>query len=275
MPRAALLSSYESNWQKLHIQSHHQPAWETPETRFMQHTIVIHHSTACVERVLDGQRQSERVGSGSSAIIPANITHKVCWDREADFTLLSLDPSSLAQIADESVDADRTELIPHFTKLDPFIHQVGQSLKAELELKEMGSRLFADSLATALSIHLLRNYATRQQLVCSHTDGLPQYRLQIAISYINDHLDQDLSLERIAAEVGMSQYYFCRSFKQSIGLSPYQYVIQQRVNRAKQLLKQTQTSLSDIALRCGFASQGHLNLHFKRQVGATPKEFRK
>lgn len=277
MPRVALFSSHQSNWKNIHLQYHRQPAWETPESVFMQHTLVMHDSKsmAQAERMLDGQRQIEQVGCGNITIVPANISHQVCWDREADFTLLSLEPAHIAQIADESVDIDRTELIPHFTKFDPLIYQIGRSLKAELKSGGLGSRLFVDSLVTALAIHLLRNYAVRQQPLRNYTHGLPKYLLESALDYINTYLGEDLSLEAIAAEVGMSQYYFCRLFKQSIGLAPYQYVIQQRVERAKRLLKQPELSISDIALQCGFASQGHLNLHFKRLVGVTPRHFRK
>lgn len=277
MPRVALFSSHHLNWKNIHLQFHRQPAWEIPESVFVQHTIVIHNSEcmAQAERMLDGRRQHEQVGCGNIAIIPASVPHQVCWDRGADFMLLSLEPSRIAQIAYESVDLDRAELIPHFTKIDPLIHQIGQSLKTELTSSGSGNRLFVDSIVTALAIHLLRNYAVKQPSLPKYTNGLPKYRLQLALDYINDYLDRDLSLEAIASKVGMSQYYFCRLFKQSIGLAPYQYVIQQRVEWAKRLLNQPELPICDIALQCGFASQGHLNLHFKRLVGVTPKSFRK
>ena len=277
MPYEALLSSHQSNWKNIYLEYHCQPAWETPKNVFMQHTIVMHNAQymAKAERMLDGQRQIEQVGCGNVAIIPANIEHQVFWDRKADFTLLSLEPAHIAYIANESFDIERTELIPHFTKLDPLIYQIGLSLEAELKSGGLGSRLFVDSLVTALAIHLLRNYAVKQQPLRNYTDGLSKYQLQSALDYINTYLGENLSLEAIASQVGMSQYYFSRLFKQSIGLAPYQYVIQQRVERAKRLLKQPNLSISNIALECGFASQGHLNLHFKRLVGVTPKDFRK
>ena len=187
MPCVALLSSHQSNWKNIHLQYHRQPAWEIPKSVFMQHTIVMHDSKcmAQAERMLDGQRQIEEVGCGNIAIVPANISHQVLWDREADFTLLSLEPAHIACIAHESVDLERTELIPHFTKLDPLIYQIGLSLKAELKSGGLGSRLFVDSLVTALAIHLLRNYAVRQQPLRNYTDGLPKYQLQLALDYLN------------------------------------------------------------------------------------------
>ncbi|WP_370589516.1 helix-turn-helix domain-containing protein [Tychonema sp. LEGE 07203] len=84
-----------------------------------------------------------------------------------------------------------------------------------------------------------------------------------------------MSLEAIANHIDISSYHFCRLFKQSTGFSPHQYVIQQRVERAKQLLLQGKMSLAEIAIACGFSHQSHLNRHFKRITGVTPKTLLK
>jgi len=73
----------------------------------------------------------------------------------------------------------------------------------------------------------------------------------------------------------MSESHFSRSFKQSAGIAPYQYLMQQRVERAKQLLKQQAISISDIALDCGFANQTHLTKVFRQMTGVTPKAYQK
>jgi len=77
----------------------------------------------------------------------------------------------------------------------------------------------------------------------------------------------------LAAIAQLTPYHFCHSFKQFVGISPHQYVIQQRVERAKQLLVHGKMSLSEIALACGFTHQSHLNRHFKRLTVVTPKTF--
>jgi len=71
----------------------------------------------------------------------------------------------------------------------------------------------------------------------------------------------------------MSQYYFCRLFKQSVGMTPHQYLIRLRVERAKQLLKRSDLAIADVALQCGFSHQSHLSFHFRRLVGMSPKTF--
>ncbi len=93
------------------------------------------------------------------------------------------------------------------------------------------------------------------------------------IDYINDNLGHELSLKELAAIAQISQYHFCRAFKQMTGLSPHQYLIQQRVERAKQLLQTGEMSIGAVAIACGFAHQSHLHRHFKRLTGVTPKTF--
>ncbi len=94
------------------------------------------------------------------------------------------------------------------------------------------------------------------------------------LDYIDAHLGQNLKLENLAQLLDMSQFHFSRLFKQSMGLAPYQYLTQQRVERAKQLLKQTDQSIVDIALHCGFNSHSHLSKKFRQITGMTPKAYR-
>lgn len=107
----------------------------------------------------------------------------------------------------------------------------------------------------------------------TETQRLPKHKLDLITAYIQDHLDQELKLVDLAAVVGISQYYFSRLFKQSTGLAPYQYVVQQRVERAKQLLRQQNLTIADIALLCGFANQSHFTKLFRQVTGLTPKQY--
>lgn len=91
------------------------------------------------------------------------------------------------------------------------------------------------------------------------------------IDYINAHLELNLGVGELANVVQMSPYYFTRLFKQSTGLTPHQYVIRRRVERAKQLLLQGKLTIAQVAYTVGFAHQSHLNRHFKRWLGMTPK----
>lgn len=272
-----LLSSQQLEWEGIYIQHHYQPAWATPQYSYKQHMLLVHNSGPAVqaERVLDGRRQIEQLGDGSVVIVPANVQHQVNWDEENHFTLVFLEPAQLARVAYESVNVDRIELVPQFARRDRLIYQVGLSLKSEIESHGLGSRLFVDSLTSILAVHLLRHYSVWQQPLHEYTGGLSPSKLQRAIAFINDYLAQDLSLEAIANAVEMSQYYFARLFKQSMGIAPYQYLLQQRVERAKQLLTTTSLPIAQIARQVGFSNQTQLTIQFRKFTGTTPLNYRR
>jgi AraC family transcriptional regulator len=278
LSRPPLRASENLGWNGIYVQQHLQPAWETPEYAHTRHMLLIHSSTVTVgaERWFDGRRQQEQFGGDNNiAIVPAMVRHRVNWDRESPFSLLFLDPDRLIQVAYESVAVERVELLPHHGMHDPLIAQIGRSLSAELEFNRIGSRLFAESLTIALSIHLLRQYSNWQQPLREDSGGLPPRKLQQAIAYIQEHLREEISIIAIANELEMSQYYFSRLFKQSMGVSPYQYVMQQRIERAEHLLRTTSMSVAAIAQQVGFSNQNQLTIQFRKFTRTTPSNYRK
>lgn len=278
LPRPPLRSSANLGWTGIYVQQHQQPAWETPEYAHSQHMLLIHDTKLKIqaERWFDGRKQQEQFGDGSNVvIIPATVLHRANWNQDGRFSLLLLDPDYLTQVAYESLAINRVQLIPHYAMHDPLIDQVGRSLTAELETNQFQSRLFVDSLTIALSIHLLRQYSDWSQPLREDTNGLPQRKLQQAIEYINENLREDLTISAIANHLEMSQYYFSRLFKQSTGISPYHYVMQRRIERAKHLLRTTSLSVAAIAAQVGFSTQNQLAIQFRKFTGTTPSGYRK
>ncbi len=108
-------------------------------------------------------------------------------------------------------------------------------------------------------------------MTSQHT-SVTHNQLQQAIKYIHPHLDRDLSLVEIAQVINISPTYFASLFKRATGISPHQYVIKQRVERAKLLLSKTDLAIANIALQVGFSSQSHLTQQFKQFTGMTPKQ---
>lgn len=98
--------------------------------------------------------------------------------------------------------------------------------------------------------------------------------LLIAKEYINAYADQEISLEDLSRIVGMSKYHLIRQFQASFGLTPHQYQIQSRLQKAKTLLKNGEQP-SIVASACGFFDQSHMNTHFKKALGTTPYHYQK
>lgn len=227
--------------------------------------IVVHTEVppfARSERRMAGCIQNEQLRTGDIVVVPANTCHWTHSDKEQSYILLNLEPALLAHAAYESVDPDRVELLPHFTIPDPLIYQIGLALKSELASNGLGNRLLIDSLSTALSIHLLRHYSVQKHPTLEYVVGLPKYVLQQVLDYIHEHLNQDLSIPELASVALMSQHHFCRLFKQSMGLSPYQYVIRCRIEAAKRLLAKRELLIAQISHRLGFASHSQFTIFF-------------
>ena len=178
------------------------------------------------------------------------------------------------------VDPDGIEIVSRLCVPDPQIERIGLSLKAEAEAEGLlGGWFYAESLANALAISLIRNHSSvgrkaARKVAAEHAGGLSKRALKVVIDYIGDNLQEDLTLAEIAGAVHMSPYHFSRLFKESTGLAPHQYVIERRVQRAKELLSNTALPIAEIAFLCGFAHQSHLNRHFKRLLGVNPKALR-
>lgn len=272
LPCLPLTFSHVAGWDKIQLAHCRQPPHSIPEHCSPQHTICINVGDSVVlEQRVDGQSETVQSVVGDMAIYPANLSQTACWDKEAEFLLLNLEPTLLTILSYELCGSDRVQLLPKLTFFDPLIYQIGLALKTALEIDGVRSRLYAESMASALAVHLLSRYSTRER-VHHHKGKLSKQNLKQVIDYINEHLEQNLNLAELAAVVQLSSDHFAHVFKQSIGISPHQYLIQRRVERAKQLLLRGMT-LVEVAYAVGFASQGHLNYHFKRLVGMTPKTF--
>lgn len=276
VPRSPILRSQDTVSDILRVEHHHQPANRESECCLPNYLLSIHLGQPIqLERTIDGRRSRDYLARGDIMITPPYLHRKLFWDSDADFLLLHLEPKLFTYAGYESVNADHTQIVPQLKICDPLIQQIGLALKAELEIDGLSDRVYAESMANALAVHLLRHYSTRRREIRAGSGCLPSHKLQQAIDYIQAHLAEDVSLEAIATELDMSQYYFARLFKQSTGYSPYQYVIKSRIERAQELMMQEQQSIATIALKVGFASQSQFGRHFKRLTGVTPKQFLK
>ena len=277
LPRSPLVSSYRAKWDGIRLDHHRQPAHETPEHSPQQYIVCIslEQGITNAERVLNGRIQLERITYGDVAVIPANSYHKSRWDSEVEFLVLSLEKELFARVLNNSVDLQSLEITPQFASPNPLIQQIGLALKSELESDGLGNHIYIESLATTLCIHLLRHYSTAFATISTSSQGLSQLKLRQAVEYINENLEQDLTLTELAGFVGMSMYHFSRLFKQSTGFSPHQYLMNSRIERAKRLLTRTEEAINQISQQVGFQNQSHFTNVFRKFMGTTPNAYRK
>ena len=271
-----LLSSNLLGWKNFNFNYFRYGNCETPVHVLEHHTIGLILDQGKVERKLNGVYHLETAVPGSTTIIPSRVEHWSAWNIVGRFAMLSISPEAIAKIAPDTVNMDSIELIPTFAKSKPdlLIYGIGMAIKHHLESNPGNDNLYIEYLTNALSAHLLQHYCSRKINFREYSRGLSSAKLRQAIEYINDNLTESIKLDEIAEEIGISQYYFSHLFRKSTGIPPYQYIIQQRVEKVKRLLINTKMPIADIAFVCGFSSQSQMTLHFRRATGTTPKKYR-
>jgi AraC family transcriptional regulator len=273
-----LLSSQSQGWENILVEQFRHPSGEGRTHYSDDHTICLSLAPRPVRflQIKGGKTHTSLYGKGDVAITPAEMPFFARWEGEDHYMQIRIAARFIQNVAREAleINPDRLELLPEFRIRDPQIEAIGLMLLSELQQGNCGSRLYIDSLANVLGVHLIRQYTATQPQHSIYEGGLPQHQLSQVLDYIDAHLEQDIKLADLATLLNMSQFHFSHLFKRAIGTSPYQYLLQQRIERAKKLLKDRDRSIMEIALMCGFNSHSHLSKQFRQATGMTPKAYR-
>jgi AraC family transcriptional regulator len=205
-----------------------------------------------------------------------NTTCDWAWGTTHETILFQVDPLYLQQIAAENdcVAPERLELKPVVFDRNPQFECIARHYHAEMQQQGLGRRLYSESLGNLFMLSLLRTYCQDRPQTRQVNGGLGEKRLKRVLAYIDAHLAENIGLQDMATVAGLGQHHFATMFKQSMNISPYRYVVNQRIEQAKSQLRRNNFAISEIALACGFADQSHLTKHFRKVVGMTPRAFR-
>ncbi|OKH37377.1 AraC family transcriptional regulator [[Phormidium ambiguum] IAM M-71] len=273
-----ILSSQAHGWENILVEQFQHPPGEASCHYSNEHTVCMSLVSRPMRllQIRDGKTYSGLYGKGDISITPAKVPFFARWEEEDNYLQIRITSRFIQQVAKEALamNSEHLELLPEFKIRDPQLEAIGMMLLTELKQENTSSKLYIESLANVLAVHLLRNYATTKPQLTIYQGGLRERQLLPVLDYINDNLDRDITLADLAALLGMSQFHFSNQFKLAIGTTPYQYLLQQRIERAKQLLKKSDRSITDIALMCGFNSHSHLSKQFRQLTGMTPKTYR-
>ena len=249
---------------------------EVPE---LQRVLVAIHvgAAAKVSCRRGGESHSGSAVHGDIDIIPALTSAR--WeihDQNDTALILALPPSLLDTVAEEQgFDSRRVAIRNRFQIRDTQLENICWALKAEMEANYPSGRLYTDSLGVSIASRLVSTYSSVAQRTVALNGGLGGRRLKQTLAYIEDHLSEDLSLSRIASIAGISASHFKTLFRESAGVPVHQYVVQRRIERAKDMLMQDKLSIAEIALATGFSHQSHLARHMRRSVGLSPRAMKR
>ncbi|HEV2705266.1 MAG TPA: helix-turn-helix domain-containing protein [Pyrinomonadaceae bacterium] len=159
---------------------------------------------------------------------------------------------------------------------DERLARIARDISEELLETDAGQELVVAALVEQLSIHLLRHYAhiRRADEVELSRVGLVDRRIRRAVELMHANLERDLPLEEIASAAHLSAFHFARLFKKLTGASPHAYLASLRAARARDLLAETDLSVTEVASRVGYASSSHFSKAFRQATGLSPRAFR-
>jgi AraC family transcriptional regulator len=221
-------------------------------------------------RLDEGQPQNFLLRSSALSVIPRGATTRAVTDENSLIHIFH-DPEIYRQ-AEREIGSSRPidfDFMPDVA--EPRLIELAHMLANEVDSPGFGERMLVEGLSYAIAVHITRLAAGIRP---PRPGALSPERLARVVEFINTHLsDGELSLHDLAGVVCLSTYQFGRAFKYATNETPHQFVLKQRVEFAKALLRERRLSLSEIACCAGFADQAHFSNRFRQLVGFTPKQY--
>jgi AraC family transcriptional regulator len=201
--------------------------------------------------------------------------HEGEWVGLMNVPHLQLGISDAALVASSDGAYGEVELRPSRKFADPRLSAMVAAVDAEMVAGFPSGRLFLDSVEQAMAVALVNGHAVRHRPVQIYRGGLGSARLRRIRELVHAKMEDELSLDEMAQSVGLSTAHFARMFRKSTGQTPHQFVLRQRLERAKAMLRAPDARVLDVALACGFKTQQHFAQVFRDVWGVSPTEYRR
>jgi AraC family transcriptional regulator len=268
-------SSAPAQWGGIALENYTVPAVFIPRHEHPEHFLHLVLSGAVKYEVgTKGQNLRFTSRPGTLFLLPRGTVDEVYWAGPTRRLAVAIHPHLLTSVLDETAHQTDVELNEHWDLLDRHISALLLELTADLDDGSPAGTMYGESLANSLAVYLVKRYAVQGVTPIVYKGGLPGCRLKRVLDYIAESLDENISLSQLAAIAGMSPHYFSELFKQSTGRTPHNYVLLQRVERAKQRLRDPKRSIIEAGLDAGFQNPSHFARVFRKLEGITPSKFR-
>jgi AraC family transcriptional regulator len=215
------------------------------------------------------------VHPGRLWFVPRSMPYTSSFQGPHGGVVLSLGKSHLERQIGPLMRGGRTELAPGFNLEDGPLEHLVRAILAMAQDGSGADALMGELLVNAACIRLAKRLAASKLNMVPCRGGLPAARLKRVLEYIDANLGKNITLSELAGAVNMSLYYFAVLFRRSTGLSPHRYVLNQRVERAKELLRDPELSVLDVSIDVGFEHQNNFARAFRRVIGVSPTQFRR
>ena len=277
VPGEVLSSSDNLGWKGVGHRSYRYAALDVPIPP-LDHFMVVRYAAGQtpMDRCFDQRWSRADCRPGDASLLTMSEASHWHWTHQIDVSHVSLSNSLMSRVAGEVMDRPVAEVRLHdvLCARDPTLLAITDAITQEAVQPEMGGPLYAETLGTQLAVHLLRKYA---QVTFRH--DLPAGRLspeqmRRVLDLIDSRLHEALTLEDMAEAAGLGVCTFHRRFRETQGRAPHAFVIDRRVERARQLLTAGDLAVKEVAANCGFSDQAHMTRVLRARLGTTPAKLR-
>ena len=275
-PTRSSLTSKGAGWDGIALESFNDiPSVAIPDHEHPTHFInLLVRGEVKAQWTADGRTNTEHYSPGTIYMLPAGTRDRLTWSGTSTRMVLVMEPRFLARSLEKTEHLDNVDLKTHWNLRDRHIQSIIVALHADLEDGSPAGPVYGESLALALSHYLIRRYSVRTSDDSHYRGGMPTARLNRVKDFINQNSSRDIHLQELADLAGISTNYFCALFKTTTGMTAYQYILQCRIDRAKQYLRDPKFSIDDAGTASGFSNQSHFTKVFRRMTGRTPSNYR-
>lgn len=249
-----------------------------PHETFTQHHLLLNlrETPMRVENWRNALHRDFSYLPGEIILTPAGIRNGWHWHEASKVIVITIEPTQLGRFAASELGlvlGDK-QLRDTPQSLDTDLCQAGRMLLDALRIRATGSKVMYESLARIFLVKLVQKYGDLRSDTLDFTRGFTASHYKRVLDFVSDRFGDSITIDEMASIAGISPAHFSRLFKEVLGESPYQFVINYRVEQAKKMLDDRERPIIDIALACGFADQPHFTRIFKRMTGKTPRSYR-
>lgn len=262
-------------WRGILLEHHQTGNIEIPEHEHNDFCLHLQLSGSVnLEWWSEGNNGLEQTRPGSLVLLTAGTRDRLRWDGSSARLILSITPHFMAHMADDLGSSHKVEFTNQWSLQDPALQHILLEMGSESRAGWPLGNLYADLLGTSLASLLLRRHSANPVSPTQLKGGLSFAQLHHVLEFITANLHTDLRLAQMAAELSMTSFHFARLFRNSLGMSPYQYVLDQRLRKAQTFLKTSSLSIQAIAGLAGWNAAANFVRAFRQQFGITPQRWR-
>ena len=262
-------------WKNVVLERHLVRPGEIPEH---EHPSICLHLQISGDQAFEwwerGRNAVEKTRPGSLIVIPSGTRDRLRWQGSSERLILSIENASLENLALQLGAQHPIEIKGAWSVFDPSLRLILTEMGREAGEKWPLGSLYADLLALGLQTSLIRNHSN-QPISVPMKGGLSLPLIKRAMEYITDNLAEDITLRQIARQIGQSESHFAHGFRNSTGATPYEYLLRQRMEKAKGLLKSTNLPVQNVGALTGFRYPANFVRTFRQREGYSPDAWRK